>query len=336
MGSVYRVFDLVDKQERSLKILHEGVAQGEGGERFLREIEILSRINHPGVPRVYSWGGQDTQLYFVAEYVRGHDLKTKMKLRNIWPPEEAASLIASVAEALAQAHAQSIVHRDVKPQNIVIADDGSVKLLDFGVAHARGEGMRTLTKTGMVLGTPEYMSPEQFEGKKVEPPSDVYALGVILYQLLTRDPPFSGNRMEIAIRILTESVSPPRLIRNGIPVWLDRIVMKCLQRDLKKRYPSAAELAADLKSTRESGKPKMNWLEGGDGVLEDPSGSWEWDLVLSSSKEKEDWVEGIGLRFSDMLYKLRKISPPDETMRRWTYHFSYWPKGEVVRRLLDY
>ena len=336
MGSVYRVFDLTDEQERALKILHEGATQGDGAERFLREIEILSRIDHPGVPRVYDWGGQDTQLYFVAEYVEGRDLKRKMESRRLWPPEEAAALIGAVADALAQAHRLEIVHRDVKPQNIVLADDGTVKLLDFGVARARGSGMQTLTKTGMILGTPEYMSPEQYEGKKVEPPSDIYALGVILYQLLTGEPPFSGNRMEIAIRILTETVTPPRMTRPEIPVWLDQIAMKCLHTDPRKRYPSALELAADLKKVREPGRLKMNWLPGGDGVLEDPSGLWEWDLVLSSFKEKEGWEEGLGLRFSSVLYILRRISPPVETMRRWNYHFRYWPKDEAIRRVITY
>lgn len=335
MGSVYRVFDLVDEQERALKILHEGATQGDGTDRFLREIEILSRIDHPGVPRVYAWGGQDTQLYFVAEYVEGRDLKTRMESRRNWPPEEAATLVAAVADALAQAHQLNIVHRDVKPQNIVIADDGTVKLLDFGVARARGAGMQTLTKTGMILGTPEYMSPEQYEGKKVEPASDIYALGVILYQLLTGEPPFRGNRMEIAIRILTETVTPPRMHQPEVPVWLDQVAMKCLHRDARKRYPSAVELVADLTKVREPGKLRMTWLPGGDGVLEDPSGLWEWDLVLSSSKEKA-WEDGLGLRFSDLLYMLRKISPPGESMRRWTYYFTYWPKNEVIRRVIPY
>lgn len=336
MGTVYRVFDTVEKQDRALKILHKSVADAGGSERFLREIEILSHINHPCVPRVIDWGGKDSQLYFVEEYIHGRDLKTAIKLKRVWAPLEAASLVALIAEAVGQAHQMNIVHRDIKPDNIILSDDGTVKLLDFGVARARVEGMKTLTKTGMTLGTPEYMSPEQFEGKKVEPPSDIYSLGIILYQLMIGELPFSGNRMELAIRILTETITPPRAIRTEIPVWLDQIVTKCLQRDMKKRYPSAGELASDLKRTREPGKPKMSWLAGGDGILEDPSGSWEWDLVLSSSKEKTDWEPEYALRFSNVLYKLKKIAPPDESMRRWTYYFTYWPKTEVVRHMVDY
>lgn len=336
MGTVYRVFDLVDQKERALKLLHESIRLGQGIERFMREIEILSRIKHPCVPRIFDWGGQDTQVYFVAEYVQGMDLKAKMKLKKLWTPEEAVALVSSVAEALGEAHQMNIVHRDVKPQNLILSDDGQVKLLDFGVARARFEGMQTLTKTGMSLGTPEYMSPEQFEGKKVEPTSDVYSLGIILYQLLTGELPFSGNRMELAIRILTETPRPPRSIRTEIPVWLDQIVVKCLQRDVSKRYPSAVELASELKKVREPGRPKMAWLHTGDGVLEDPSGTWAWDLVLSSSKEKTEWHEGMGFRFSGMVYMLSRISPPESAMPRWTYQFVYWPRADVIRRLFDY
>src|SRR5262249_20000429 len=127
-----------------------------------------------------------SQLYFVAEFIDGRDLKTEMvKREEAWPPEEAAKLGAAIAEALAEAHKMKVVHRDVKPQNIIISDDGSVRLLDFGVARAQGQGMQTLTKTGMILGTPEYMSPEQFGSNKVEAPSDVYSLGVVLYELVT-------------------------------------------------------------------------------------------------------------------------------------------------------
>lgn len=337
MGSVYRVFDLVDKEERALKILHEGASEGEGAERFLREVEILSRIDHPSVLRVFAWGGQDTQLYFVAEYVEGDDLRKAMMNRPHWPAEEAAQIGGAVAEGLGEAHKLSIVHRDVKPHNIILADDGTVKLLDFGVARARVDGMPTLTKTGMVLGTPEYMSPEQFEGKKVEPPSDVYSLGVILYQMLTGELPFVGNRMEIAIRVLTETVVPPRLCRDDVPVWLDHIVMKCLQRDMKKRYSSAVELAADLKSPRQPGKLRMTWLAGGDGILEDPAGAWEWDLVLSSFREKPDWEIGMALRFSGLLYRLVEKTAPTESMRRWNYHFRYWPNdGIIIQRVTNY
>ena len=157
-----------------------------------------------------------------------------------------------------------VVHRDVKPQNIIISDDGSVRLLDFGVARAQGQGMETLTKTGMILGTPEYMSPEQFGSHKVEAPSDVYSLGVVLYELVTGQLPFSGHPMDIALKIVTEPVAPPRTINRDVPAWLDRIILKCLQKDLKKRYLSALELAADLKHVRETGRPKMEWLPGGD------------------------------------------------------------------------
>jgi serine/threonine protein kinase len=337
MGSVYRVFDTQDQEDRALKILHAGFQGDDGSDRFRREIEILSKIDHPAVPKIFDWGSEGSQLYFVAEFIDGRDLKTEMaKREEAWPPEEAAKLGAAIAEALAEAHKMKVVHRDVKPQNIIIADDGSVRLLDFGVARAQGQGMQTLTKTGMILGTPEYMSPEQFGSHKVEAPSDVYSLGVVLYELVTGQLPFSGHPMDIALKIVTEPVPPPRTINRDVPAWLDRIILKCLQKDLKKRYMSALELAADLKHVRETGRPKMEWLPGGDAIVHDLAGTAECDLVLSSSKEKDNWEEGVGLHFGDMLYRLDEIIPPDEKMKRWFYCFSYWPPEQVARQVIDY
>ena len=155
MGSVYRVFDTQDKQEQALKILSKESAGEDGGnERFKREIEILSSLKHPAIPKIYGWGLVDKELYFVAEYIDGDDLKTIIREKGPWGAMDAAELVAKVAEVLAIAHAKGVVHRDVKPHNIMIDSHGNAKLLDFGVARSKGAGMETLTKTGMIVGTP--------------------------------------------------------------------------------------------------------------------------------------------------------------------------------------
>ena len=164
MGRVYRVHDLVDKAERALKVIRPDQQGDPGrGDRFRREVGILSRLSHPAVPRVVGSGEAEGELYFVSELVDGQDLKRLLEQRRVWAPSAAAALAATVAEALDAAHALGIVHRDVKPGNIMISAGDRVHLLDFGLARGVGVDMTTLTRTGTILGTPAYMSPEQFD-----------------------------------------------------------------------------------------------------------------------------------------------------------------------------
>lgn len=337
MGSVYRVFDTQDNLEMALKILHKDTAEQDGQERFKREIEILSKLQHPAVPRVYGWGVMDKEMYFVAEFVDGQDLKAIILDKGPWNSVDAAELAAKIADVLAIAHSKGIVHRDIKPHNIMIDKDGAVKLLDFGVARGKGAGMETLTKTGMIVGTPEYMSPEQFGTNRVDERSDIYSLGVVLFELLTGHTPFDGETpVAIALKVVAEAPTAPRELRKDIPAWMERIVLQCLDKDPKKRYWTATELAADLRKQRTGAGPRRRWLTTGDAVIEDDSDSTDWALILSSPREKPEWDPGIGMRFSDRLYKLLRVEAPDEKTPRWSYYFSYWPEQEVFRRLIDY
>jgi serine/threonine protein kinase len=339
MGSVYRVVDQATEQVQALKILSSAAGEGDGGARFKREIEILAKLDHPAVPKVYGWGLNEGELYFLCEYIDGRDLKAEIKTRGPWPAAEAAELAARVADVLAFAHSRGIIHRDVKPNNVMIGKDNTIFLLDFGVARASGQGMETLTRTGMVIGTPDYMSPEQFSSNRVDERSDIYSLGVLLYELVTGQMPFEGETpIAIAMKHIQEIPSPPRLIRKDVPAWLERLILKCLEKDRKNRFGSAAELATELRKTRGSGKPRLRWLPTGDAIVEDDSESSDWVLVLSSFKPKEDWFEGMGLRFEERLYQLGRIDPPPETAKagRWTYNFSFWPQDQVFRRLVDY
>src|SRR6185295_11619835 len=186
MGQVFRARDTRDHRDLALKVLHASHEEdADRSERFKREIGILSRIKHPAVPAIMDFGLHESELFFVSELVDGTDLKTEIKRRGPWNPVDAAALAAAVADALAAAHALGVVHRDVKPSNIMIGRDGSVKLLDFGLARGVGIDVTTLTRTGTIVGTPSYMSPEQFDTHGVDERSDIYSLGVVLFEMRT-------------------------------------------------------------------------------------------------------------------------------------------------------
>ena len=193
MGEVFRVEDQTSGQPLALKVLRP--LDGDDGDRvrrFQREIQILTRVQHPAVLHILDWGDSPAGLYFVTELVDGEDLKLAIRQRGPWPAAAAAALGATLADALAAAHAQGVVHRDVKPNNVMIARDGSVRLLDFGLARGAGIDLTTLTRTGTILGTPGYMSPEQFDAHGVDERSDVYSLGVVLVRGAHRAPALHG------------------------------------------------------------------------------------------------------------------------------------------------
>jgi hypothetical protein len=338
MGQVFRVEDARSGEALALKVLRPLDADDDDRvRRFQREIQILRKIRHPAVLHILDWGTSTAGLYFVTELVDGEDLKMAIRRRGPWPPAEAAALGATLAEALAAAHAQGVVHRDVKPNNVMLARDGSVRLLDFGLARGAGVDMTTLTRTGTVLGTPGYMSPEQFDAHGVDERSDLYSLGVVLYEVLTGRLPFRGQTpIAVALAHKTELPPLPRALRQGIPAWLERAVLRCLEKDPVRRFASAAELAAELRRPREGNAPLARALPGGDGVLLDPGETTDWALVLTSAREKTGWAEGMALRFEERYYRLVDAKAPATAAAPWTYRFAYWPEGEVFRRLVDY
>ncbi len=208
MGAVYRVRDMQTEAERALKVLHANAEDENAAVRFRREIEILSRIKHPGIVEIFDWGVVDERMYFTAERIEGEDLRTILRRRGVFPPDEVARIGARVAEALGAAHAIGIVHRDVKPHNVMIRSDGRITLLDFGVARGAGIDMHTVTATGVIVGTPEYMPPEQFQGYRVDARSDVYSLGIVLYELLCGAVPFRADT-PVALGMQHTAVMPP-------------------------------------------------------------------------------------------------------------------------------
>jgi hypothetical protein len=338
MGQVFRVTDLPTGHALALKVLRP--VEGDDADRvrrFQREIQILSRIHHPAVLQIRDWGESPAGLFFVTELVDGEDLKLAIRRRGPFPPAEAAALGATLAEALAAAHAQGVVHRDVKPNNVMMGRDGSVRLLDFGLARGAGIDMATLTRTGTILGTPGYMSPEQFDAHGVDERSDVYSLGVVLFEVLTGRLPFVGQTpIAVAFAHKTEPPPLPRSLRPSVPAWLERVVLRCLEKDPARRYATARELAAELRRTREGAATRVRALASGDNVVLDPGETTDWALVLRAAREKTGWTEGMALRFEERYYRLAGIRPPEARSDAWTYLFGPWTEGEVFRRFVDY
>lgn len=334
MGTVYRVRDVVDGRQLALKILHEEAARdAEGLERFQREAEILGRIRHPAVPLVFLFV-PGPEPYLVTEFVDGHTLKEEMERRGAIPSAEAAILGATLAGALEAAHEYGVVHRDVKPQNVMLASDGAVKLLDFGIARSVAFDSRTITRTGMVMGTPEYMSPEQLTSHRVDARSDIYSLGVVLFELVTGQPPFVADTpFGVALKHKSERPPAPRERNRDVPAWMERTILRCLEKDKAARYATAGELAADLSRSR--GLVKRRPLPTGDSVVEDGAEISDWALVLSSPFEKKGWTTGMALLFDGRYYRLDEILPPvhDEG---WIYQLIFWDSSQIFRMVVDY
>ena len=246
MARVYRGTDTVLGRTVAIKVLEtEQAADPTFVDRFRREARAAAGLNHHGVVSVFDTGSDDGVHYIVMEYVHGRTLAQVVAEDGPLPPELAAAIAASVAEALAFAHAEGLVHRDVKPANIMLTDSGRVKVMDFGIA--RVVSAHTLTQTATVFGTAAYLSPEQAQGERVDGRSDVYALGVVLYEMLTGRAPFAADSpVALAFKHIHEDPPPPSSQRRGITPGLEAVVMRALAKDRAARYQGAAEMAAAL------------------------------------------------------------------------------------------
>jgi WD40 repeat protein len=244
-GTVYKARDPGLDRLVAVKVPHPGEPAATA--RFLREARSAAQLRHPGIVPIHEVGEDGGQPYLVSEWVAGDTLANCLRLRR-YPPDEAARLIAGLADALHYAHTQGVIHRDVKPTNVMIDATGQPRLLDFGLAR-RDAGEATMTTAGQVLGTPAYMSPEQArgEGHRVDGRADVYSLGVILYLMLTGEPPFRGNARMLLRQVLEEEPRPPRRLNDRVPRDLETVCLKCLGKEPASRYASAADLGADLR-----------------------------------------------------------------------------------------
>jgi serine/threonine-protein kinase len=249
MADVYLCEDLTLGRRVALKVLLQRfLHDAQFVERFRREAKAAAALNHPGIVAIYDWGQVDSTPYIVMEYVEGETLKDLIRRRGRLGGAETIDLTLGLLAAVELAHRHGIIHRDIKAQNILIDGGGSAKITDFGIARAGDSGM---TEAGSILGTAQYLSPEQARGLPVDERSDLYSVGVVLYEMLTGRVPFSGDSaVNVAMQHVNDVPDEPVTLVSGLPPALNKIVLKALAKDPGHRYGSAAEFAADLRAAR--------------------------------------------------------------------------------------
>ncbi|MEW2249490.1 protein kinase [Streptomyces sp. NPDC006975] len=253
MGEVWRACDHLLGRPVAVKLLH--AAEEEDAERFRLEAQIAAQLNHPNVVAMYDFGAHHDQPHLVMELIDGWNLAQERSLRRVLPPAEAAAITAQAAAGLCAAHQQGVVHRDVKPANVMLTTDRTVKITDFGIARFAEEAASSLTATGKIIGTADYLAPERALGRPAQPASDVYSLGCVLYELLTGRPPFSGaTSLAVVQQHVSATPTPPHRLRPDIPQPLSGYVLHMLAKDPAQR-PTAEQAAAWLATQYAAPRP---------------------------------------------------------------------------------
>ena len=282
MAEVHLGFDTRLSRVVAIKMLRRDLAQDSIFQaRFRREAQSAASLNHPNIVAVYDTGEEIVEdavgrsiavPYIVMEYVEGHTVKDLISDGTAVPINEAVEIVSGVLSALDYSHANHLVHRDIKPGNIMLTSDGKIKVMDFGIARALTDSQATMTQTNAVVGTAQYLSPEQARGETVDARSDLYSTGVVLFELLTGRPPFKGDSAVAVAYQHVEQIPPtPSSILSDIPDSLDRVVLKALAKNREDRYPSAAAMLSDLQR-----------VSRGLDVAAPPADSWATEVLPTS------------------------------------------------------
>ncbi len=246
MGKVFRVLDRKLNEEVALKLLRPDIASdAKILERFGNEVKLARKIIHKNVGRIYHLSDEGGNHFITMEYVHGQDLRSLIGQAGHLTIAKSLSIAKQVCEGLVEAHKLGVVHRDLKPSNIMVDKDGNARIMDFGIAHTTKT--ERITDPGMIIGTPEYMSPEQVEARELDQRSDIYSFGIILYEMLTGKVPFEGGTpISVAVKHLTTSPQQPVELNRGIPENINRLIMKCMEKDMARRFQSSKELLSEI------------------------------------------------------------------------------------------
>jgi len=301
MGKVYRVLDKKLNEEVALKLIKPEIASDkETIQRFSNELKLARKIGHRNVGRMFELM-QDEGIHFITmEYVTGEDLRSFIRRSRQLTVATAVAIAKQVCEGLAEAHRLGVVHRDLKPSNIMIDKEGNARIMDFGIARSlKGKG---ITGAGVMIGTPEYMSPEQVEGKEADQPSDIYSLGIILYEMLTGRVPFEGDTpLSIAMKQKTEAPQDPRTFNAQVPSALSCVILKCMEKDRARRYQSAEDVVSELDKTDRGKTGAIQVAEWKNSIAVLPFKN------ISADPEQEYFCEGIAEELLNALTQIREL-----------------------------
>jgi eukaryotic-like serine/threonine-protein kinase len=289
MGRVYKAYDKELDRTVAIKVVREGaIGQVDALKRFKQELVLASKISHKNILRIHDMGEVAGVRFISMAYIQGKDLQHIIKENPKMPLERVLKFSQQIGEALAAAHAEGVVHRDLKPQNLLIGNDDQVFVCDFGLAKSFEESAIGMTRTGAFLGTPRYMSPEQVEGKPADQRADLYAFGLILYEMCTGDVPFVGeSTLKVMYQRIQEKPKSPKLVNADLPNWLVRIIMRCLEKDPADRYQNAYEILADLQGAR--GGQSTSGVMNRSGVLSRSGSSIQIQLPEFASR-RSVWI----------------------------------------------
>ena len=314
MGVVYRAKDQALGRIVALKMLTaEYGAEDELHKRFQREAEAIGRLNHPSIVQVFDMGEAEGHLYMAMELLDGEDLRHLIEKQVEIPLADRARILREICEGLGYAHSRGVVHRDIKPANILVMTSGRVKILDFGLARVATR--QTITRRGVILGTPDYMSPEQAMGKTVDARSDIFSAGGVFYDFLTLQKPFKGKTLHsVLYQIISEEPDPILTLNPDVPARLARVVHRMLDKDPEKRYQSMEDVGRDVegihdalrRSHSRSAVPQRTPLASGGSIAEDARARVR-DLVTRGKAHYD------GGQFAKALFDMKEALALDPT-----------------------